>query len=136
MMMASRGLRNNNPLNIRRSSESFKGEIIGTDASFKTFLSMGHGYRAAMKILQGYQKNYGLKTIRTIISRWAPPSENDTPSYIATVSRVSGIGADKVVDLMKQNDMTRIVAGMSQVENGTAANMDDISQGWELLNKL
>ena len=134
--MASRGLRNNNPLNIRKNSDSFKGEIIGSDKSYKTFIDIAHGYRAGMKILQGYQERKGLKTIRTIISRWAPPNENDTQSYIATVSHVSGIGADKTVNLSNQNDMTRIVAGMSQVENGVQANMNDIRAGWDLLCKL
>jgi len=32
-----RGLRNNNPLNIRHNGDTFQGEIKGNDRSFKTF---------------------------------------------------------------------------------------------------
>ena len=52
--MKSRGLRNNNPLNIRKSAEHFQGEIKGKDKSFKTFSSLPYGYRAGFVILGTY----------------------------------------------------------------------------------
>ena len=52
--MKSRGLRNNNPLNIRHSGEKFQGEIKGKDKSFKTFSSLPYGYRASFVILGTY----------------------------------------------------------------------------------
>ena len=52
--MKSRGLRNNNPLNIRKNAEQFQGEIKGKDKSFKTFLSLPFGYRAGFVILGTY----------------------------------------------------------------------------------
>jgi hypothetical protein len=80
--MMPRGLRNNNPLNIRHSADRFRGEIAGTDKSFKTFSSLAYGYRAAFVILGTYLSQ-GCNTIEKIISRWAPPAENDTESYIS-----------------------------------------------------
>lgn len=47
-----RGLRNNNPGNIRRNSDVFQGEIRPSkDKSFKQFETMPYGYRAIFRIL-------------------------------------------------------------------------------------
>ena len=78
-----RGLRNNNPLNIRRTAIRWIGaRIEQTDKSFVQFTSMAYGYRAAWKILQSYYERFCQQgkpfTVRNIISRWAPPNENDT----------------------------------------------------------
>ena len=46
-MSLPRGLRNNNPGNIRNSSTVWVGEITPSkDKSFKQFKSMAYGYRA------------------------------------------------------------------------------------------
>ena len=46
----SRGLRNNNPGNIRRDRDKWQGEIVPSqDQSFKQFSSMAYGYRALIK---------------------------------------------------------------------------------------
>ena len=75
--MIPRGLRNNNPLNIRHNKDVFQGEVKGTDKAFKTFSTMPYGYRAAFVTLATYNSR-GWNTIEKIISRWAPPCENDT----------------------------------------------------------
>ena len=67
-----RGLRNNNPGNIRRNSDVFQGEKTSSDREFKQFKSMAYGYRAIFKILSNYYRNYKLDTIRKMIGRWAP----------------------------------------------------------------
>ena len=74
----------NNPLNIRKSSEKFLGEIESNN-SFKDFSSKEFGYRAAFKILGTYIEKYKIDTLDKIITRWAPPNENDTKSYIKFV---------------------------------------------------
>lgn len=72
----TRGLRNNNPGNIRKDGTHWKGEVEPSrDAAFKQFESMAWGYRAMFKCLNTYSRKYGLDTIRKMISRWAPPSE-------------------------------------------------------------
>lgn len=129
-----RGLRNNNPGNIRKSNEVFQGEvIIGKDRDFKQFKSMAYGYRAIFRILLNYEKLYKLTTIRKIIGRWAPENENNTNAYIYLVSSYSGIPVDERIDFTDREQMIQIIAGMSKVENGREAEMSDIIAGWALL---
>ena len=128
-----RGLRNNNPGNIRRNSDVFQGEKTSSDRGFKQFKSMAYGYRAIFKILSNYYRNYKLDTIRKMIGRWAPENENDTEAYIKAVADYSGIPADDPIDINDREQMIRIVAGMSKVENGREGDMSDVIAGWNLL---
>ena len=128
-----RGLRNNNPGNIRKNSDVFQGEKTSSDKEFKQFKSMAYGYRAIFKILSNYYRNYKLDTIRKMIGRWAPENENDTEAYIKAVADYSGIPADDPIDINDREQMIRIVAGMSKVENGREADMSDVIAGWNLL---
>lgn len=128
-----RGLRNNNPGNIRRNGDVFQGEVNPSrDKEFKQFKSMAHGYRAVFKILSNYYRNYKLDTIRKMISRWAPENENNTAAYVSLVCSYSGIGPDDLISFDREQ-MIRIVAGMSRVENGREADMSDVIAGWGLL---
>ena len=69
-----RGLRNCNPLNIRRTADLWQGLAERQpDPEFFTFRSMPWGYRAAFIVLRTYCHKYGLRTVRDIIARWAPP---------------------------------------------------------------
>lgn len=128
-----RGLRNNNPGNIRRDSDVFQGEKTSSDREFKQFKSMAYGYRAIFKILSNYYRNYKLDTIRKMIGRWAPENENNTKAYIKAVSDYAGIPADDPIYVNDREQMIRIVAGMSKVENGREADMSDVIAGWNLL---
>lgn len=103
-----------------------------TDPAFFQFETMAYGYRAAFVTLNTYQRNYGLNTIRGMISRWAPPSENDTEAYIRAVSSRSGVPADCRITTTNKDVMIPIVAAMCFVENGTNANMVDVEAGWTL----
>lgn len=128
-----RGLRNNNPCNIRISPTKFVGEIVPSqDSAFKQFRTIAHGYRAAFVTLRTYQRKHGLNTIAKIISRWAPPVENNTCEYIRTVTNLSGIPRDRVISTDDSAAMIPIVSAMSYVENGVAAKDDDVRAGWEL----
>lgn len=132
----SRGLRNCNPGNIRQSRSNFKGEVRPSrDSAFKQFESMAYGYRAMFVLLNSYHKRYGLTTIREMISRWAPPTENFTEGYIRLVSERSGIAADAEVDSRSERDMVPIVAAMSEIENGAKAVMTDVHEGWKLFSE-
>ena len=87
--MLPRGIRNNNPLNIRRTAkDQWKGlRAQQTDASFCQFESLDYGWRAAFYLLtRTYYHKYRLFTIRAIINKWAPPQENLTATYIQNVS--------------------------------------------------
>ena len=92
----SRGLSNRNPGNIRQSAVRYKGEVRPSrDPAFKQFESMPWGYRAIFVLLDTYRIRHGLETIRDMISRWAPPSENHTEIYIRAVADAVGIADDR-----------------------------------------
>lgn len=129
----SRGLRNRNPGNIRRSGVRYKGEVRpSTDPQFKQFGSMALGYRAIFVLLDTYRIRYGLDTVRTMISRWAPPSENDTAAYIDAVCRRTGLAPDRPIDTRDRATMVPLAAAISRVENGTDAVAEEVEAGWEL----
>lgn len=134
--MIPRGIRNNNPLNIRRNGDRFQGEIVpGSDREFKQFSSMAYGYRAAFVLLGTYLA-HGRNTVEKIIRAWAPPTENDTESYISVVVKRSGIGRTKVLTADSGGDYRKIVAAMSHCENGVPANMADVESGFQLQTKI
>lgn len=132
-MKISRGLRNNNPLNIRRNSTRWKGLApVQSDKDFFCFSEMCWGYRAAFITLRTYFSRHGLRTLRQWISRWAPPCENDTAAYVRFVASRSSIAADDELDIGNRGAMLSVVAAMSHMENGVPARMDDVEKGWEL----
>ena len=133
--MTPRGLRNNNPLNIRHSADRFQGEIAGTDKSFKTFASLPYGYRAAFVILGTYLSR-GINSIEKIISRLAPSAENDIESYIAQVEKYSGVPRNKVLTPASGAELIMIVAAMSFVENGQNADISQVRAGFNLQTKI
>ena len=129
----SRGLRNNNPGNIRCSKVRYKGEVCPSrDPEFKEFSSMAYGYRAMFVLLDTYRSRYGLTTIRQMLNRYAPPTENFTEGYVRFVADYSGVMPDEVVDTRAEMDMIPIVEAMSKIENGVAANRADVERGWAL----
>jgi len=133
--MTPRGLRNNNPLNIRHNADVFQGETQGNDKSFKTFSSMPYGYRAAFVTLGTYLSR-GWDTIEKIVSKWAPPNENNTESYIANVVKWSGVPKDKILTASDGADYILIVAAMSFVENGRNADISEVTAGFNLQSKI
>jgi hypothetical protein len=132
----ARGLKNNNPLNIRKSKDVFLGENPqSTDVSFKQFTSMAYGYRAAFVTLGTYLSR-GLNTIEKIVKTWAPPNENNTEGYIQHVSSRSGVPRNKVLTNTSGSDYIAIVAAMSWSENGVPAVMADVEAGFKLQTKI
>lgn len=134
----SRGLRNNNPGNIRVNKEKFQGEIQPSkDRAFKQFVSMAYGYRAVFVILHTYLAKEGVNTVDAIIRRWAPPEDNnDTSGYIRQVEKLSGVGRMKKLDASSGTDYIKIVAAISRVENGVPADLLEVEEGFSLQNKL
>lgn len=129
----SRGLANCNPGNIRQSRVCYKGEVRPSrDPAFKQFESLAWGYRAIFVLLDTYRVRYGLNTVRGMVSRWAPPSENHTEVYIHVVAEAVGIPSDQPLDTRDRTTMQRMAAAISRVENGVAADMDAVERGWEL----
>ena len=129
----SRGLRNNNPGNIRQSAVRYQGEIVpSTDPAFKQFKSILWGYRAMFMLLHTYRKKHGLNTLDGMIRRYAPPFENHTEGYLKAVCNWSGIPADRNLNTLDGTVMIPIVCAMSRVENGVEALRGDVEAGWKL----
>ena len=120
--MLPRGIRNNNPLNIRRSKDQWQGlRAVQTDPSFCQFETLEYGWRAAFKLLtRTYYHTYRLFTIRAIINKWAPPNENKTSAYIANVSRLTGIGPDESIGIPSEKPARWMMIGIAMAiqENG------------------
>ena len=124
--MKSRGLRNHNPGNLRIGAQ-WRGLANVTEMtseqlselSFCVFISPIYGIRALAKLLMNYQKRHGLKTVRGIIDRYAPPVENNTNSYASHVANHMGIGADERVNLRDTLAMTLMIEAIIQHENGS-----------------
>ena len=135
--MEPRGIRNNNPLNIRRSADKWQGlKAQQEDREFFQFSEMKWGWRAAFRLLcHTYYGKYKLKTIRALITRWAPPKENNTEAYIRRVTDRIGIGADTVLGSPQEQPVQwmMIAMAMAIVECGTTQ-LDYLSmlKGWEI----
>ena len=134
--MTPRGIRNHNPLNIRRTAkDQWKGlKTQQTDVAFCQFESLEYGWRAAFYLLtRTYYHKYRLYTIRKIIERWAPPHKNKTEAYIANVSRLTGTLPDEPIGIPSEQPSRWISLGaaMAIQENGTES-MDWFAmlRGW------
>lgn len=130
--MIPRGIRNNNPLNIRVGNV-WLGEVKNpTDPHFEQFNSMEYGLRAGFVILRRYIRHYKRQTIEDIISSWAPSNENNTRAYIDTVVKVSRIPRHEILHYSNKETMCKLVDAMCFVENGTHVSMEKISKGYDL----
>ena len=143
----SRGIRNNNPLNIRHGKSRWEGRTrVQTDAEFVTFKSMAYGYRAAWKLMETYQLRLRMEgksyTLENIIHRWAPPEDNnDTQAYLRTVIRLLDykVGGRQPLPSPSTKEghrvFARILMAMTCVECGIKPEEVDkrsIEQGWTL----
>lgn len=127
-----RGIRNNNPLNIRIGNTWLGERQNPTDPAFEEFVSIEYGYRAAFSILRRYIRRYKRQTIATIISTWAPPSENATQRYIDFVANKMGIAPDVPILFEDKETMTQLVAAMQIMECGVPADMAKVSRGYDM----
>lgn len=133
MTKKPRGLRNNNPGNIRKGGVPYQGEIVPSkDDAFRQFTTMAYGYRAMFVLLHTYQRKYGISTIADMIIRYAPAIENHTTEYIRAVAEASGVPATSHITTTNGDVMIPIVAAMSKVENGVPAELSEVEQGWKL----
>ena len=139
-----RGLRNNNPLNIRRTATHWQGaREEQKDKSFVQFKTMAYGYRAAWKILQSYYEHFCREdkpfTVRNIIGRWAPPNENDTEAYIQSVLKLGSLGGKEKLlppsEVSGYGRLSRLMEAMTCIECGipqAQVDTEAICQGYQL----
>ena len=124
----TRELSLNNPMGLKQSDDHFQGEVRpSSDPIFKQFISMVEGVRAGGKVLMTYFNDYGLTTIVDIITRWAPPTENNTAAYIEDVAQRTGYSADEELDLNNPDVLQKLLAAIIFHENGEEVDSAAIS---------
>ena len=128
-VIGMRGIRNNNPGNIRHSAIKWQGmSDTQTDSAFVQFISPEYGIRALSKLLDTYSISYGLNTVQGIINRYAPSVENNTGSYVAAVAGALGVAPDQAIDVQaRKYDLVRAIIkhenglmpyGLAQINGG------------------
>lgn len=121
----SRGIRNNNPGNIRVGAK-WQGLATPdemTDAQkaekeFCVFKSPPWGIRAMARTLITYQDKHKLNTVSGIINRWAPPVENDTGAYASHVASKIGVGVHEPINIHTYEAMRPLIEAIILHENG------------------
>ena len=127
-----RGIRNNNPLNIRIGNTWLGERPNPTDPAFEEFVSMEYGLRAAFLILKRYIRRYKKNTISSIVSTWAPASENNTIKYIDRVAQMTHLSPDDPIDYYDRDTMCKLVAAMAQVECGQPIDEAKIIKAYDM----
>lgn len=112
-----RGIRNNNPGNIRLTTIQWQGmQDAQNDPAFVQFIDPVYGFRAMTRILRNYQRR-GLVTLRDMISTYAPKSENDTNAYVNFVAKRLNVSPDAPLDLALH--LFPLLKAISEFENGS-----------------
>lgn len=123
MTQEPRGIRNNNPLNIRKGCNWYGERFPQVDRDFEEFQSMELGIRAAFVLLRNYitgfsGRSFKYNTIRKIIRRWAPPTENATQRYIDFVCKQVGKDQNEVIYFSDRTTIITMARAMAFVECG------------------
>lgn len=130
----SRGIRNKNPLNLRKSSNAWMGKILpGTDKDFEQFISMQYGIRAAMINIRTIIRRHRGCTLRKLIEVWAPAFENNTCAYVKSVCRATGYKEYTVLRFEDREMIINITQAMAAVECGQPLPIDDFSKAYSMI---
>lgn len=127
-----RGIRNNNPGNIVRTKQQWKGmaDDQSADPRFIVFENEVYGLRALMRLLINYQTRHKLDTVEKIINRWAPPVGRDqngkaytqnTSAYVNEVAELMRVDRDQPIDIRRDRVLLIMMArAIVRHENGPA----------------
>lgn len=133
-----RGIRNNNPLNIKKGC-NWKGERPNqSDPVFEEFQTIQLGIRAAFKLMRNHITGYKgtrpkMNTLKKLIAVWAPPTENSTTRYVDYVSAQVGLSPSDIIDPDNRALMCKIARAMASVECGVWLEPELFESAWDLL---
>lgn len=114
----ARGIRTNNPGNIRYNPNNRWQGQIGQEGGYVVFRTPADGLRASSRVLDTYMRKHGRNTVESIFRAWAPRTENDTEAYIRFVSQGLGVRPDQPLDPNDAAQRARLLALITQQENG------------------
>ena len=97
----------------------------GENKGFAVFSDRIYGTRAADRLLANYGAQ-NINTVNDIISRFAPPTENDTENYINRIVEDTGYDRDKRLDLANRNVRLPLLKAMAKMETGVILDDRDI----------
>jgi hypothetical protein len=138
-----KSLQRYNPTNIRYDAENDWIGRLPKNGQFENFIDNAHAFSATYKILQTYEKEHFKfqMTVPKMISRWAPPQENDTKSYIRHVLSSTGLSETDIIDTEDLELMKKIIRVMTLHEVGYNSFMsydewdEDIEEGIGIARK-
>lgn len=130
-----RGIRNNNPLNLRLSNSPWLGKVqANTDGAFEQFVSMAYGIRAGMKNIRTIARRHEGLTMAELIKIWAPASDGNNPwSYINQVKIRSTIMPNERILPLDRGQMSRLTRAMAEVECGCSFELRIFEEAFDMI---
>ena len=132
-------VRNNNPGNLRADGISWRGLCqsgdirADQDPDYCVFTAPVLGFRALAIDLRTKWSKDGLRSIRAIITKYSPPEENNTASYITAVSQMTGIAPDAALDLDSPAQLSSLARAIAvQESGGWFFNSDELKAGVDI----
>lgn len=127
-----RGIRNNNPLNIKLSPDRFQGELpLSYDDTFKQFRTMRDGLRAAFCIIRTYIIHKACNTLRSIVTRWCGETGKTLANYITVCEQRTGLLPDQPIRWIDKATVLALVAAMAFVECGRVMGSQLLSDAYD-----
>ncbi len=118
-----RGFRNNNPLNLTYVPGQIG--VTGSDGRFGTYATMADGIASDERQML-LNQNRGADTLSKLITKWAPPGENDTAGYIKQVAGETGIDPNAPINMRDPKVAAAVIGAMARHEN-SGHSLDDAS---------
>ena len=119
----------NNPLNIRAGQDWLGLETV--NKGFCEFYTLDYGLRAAFCILRTYQIR-GKLTLHDVIYTWAPPSENNSHSYLSFVADKTLFPSDWKLDVYSPVSVFRLISSMCLFESQFTLGYESFDKGYKL----
>ncbi|WP_255555372.1 virion protein [Enterovibrio paralichthyis] len=131
-LAAPMGVRNNNPLNIRKGND-WQGETTPDhNRNYEAFISPEYGFRAGAKILKSYNRR-GINTIPAIIRTFAPKEDNNDPNhYTNMVAKWTGFDVNTPVDVDNPHVLAKLLQAMARMEVGRVYPLSTVMTGVEM----
>lgn len=135
----TRGMRNNNPLNIKISRSKWVGKIKEgkKDDVFEEFDTMENGLRAAIKLIQNYIKRMRLNTVQSIIYRWCPDETKEKyVDYVVKCMQVidSDFNKNTTFYWYDYETLYVLIAAMAWQESRLRIDADLFYRAWQALD--
>lgn len=114
----TRGIRNNNPLNIVKTKDEWLGQCSGSDARFCVFTHMKFGIRAAVILFRNYSKNYGIATLAELVHRFAPTADgNNEQNYVSFLCQRLNLDKDASIPWWNESFVVEMFFAMAAMES-------------------